>query len=159
MLKTLAELCLLRTSPSNLPYSRAVLYSFIVLYVGICVLNFNQVFESAYAIKIFASTFATGILMMLIYLLLDKQKKAIRTHKVLMAWFGTDLILELLGFALPDYAIIAIALLLWDVFIKANILKSALEITTNRALIITVALIFIHTLSLVELFWLFMPSA
>jgi hypothetical protein len=83
-----------------------------------------------------------------------KQNKTNRFHKILMAWFGTDILLELVGFVLPSITILEIIFLMWNIFIKANILKTSLEITMNRSLLMALALIFIHSITLVEFFWI-----
>ncbi len=171
MITVLLNLCLLRSnaSPNQLPFSKGLLYLFISLYFLVCYWTFSQVTQVLLTqehlsvdqmafpialIKSIASIGGIAVLVGLIYVFLNKRNKTNRLLKILLAWFGTDIIIELIGVILPSYAIFEMAILLWDIFIKANILKISLETTTNRALVMALALIFIHSITLVEFFWM-----
>jgi len=157
-LYTLFNLCLLRTSPAQLPYSALFLGLLVLAELGLNIFTLNKLKGVSLNEVITASLVSLIVLVMLIFALLAQRKVQNRIYKVLTAWFGTELmltlILKILLIIIPDklqntttvQAILQIGFFTWNVVIKAYIFKFACDIKMSRAVLITFAILIISTL-------------
>lgn len=137
LLRTLFRLCLFRGSPAQLPYSRPLLGGFIAATIA-SVLVFSHP-SLTLGESLLEKTLSTLILVSLLYWLFARKNQTQRLHKTLLAWFGTELIADLLSLIIfgmqpaqePNAA--AFVFLVWLLLVKSYILKQAYTLSLASA--------------------------
>ncbi len=154
----LINLCRLRASPAELPYSMILLVLLIIIELGLNVFTLNQLKGASSAEVFLASTLSLGVLIGLIFVLLAQRKVATRLPKVLTAWFGTELLLTLLLklilLVIPEslqatkavQAVLQIIFFTWNVAIKAYIFRRSCDFKLASALLITFGFLIVSSL-------------
>lgn len=149
--KTLTDLCLLRGSPVDLPYSYFWLGAFIITDIGLNIYFWDRIIKAPFSEMMLASILVTGLLATIIYLLLAQRKMGQRFPKVMVAWLGTELLLELLKLLLIVLlgamltmqlrAGLGLIFLFWGVFVKAYIFKLSMEMKMVSAVLIILGIL------------------
>lgn len=145
--KTLVDLCFLRGSPVDLPYSYFWLGAFITIETVLNILSWNRLKGAPFSEILLASLLMIGLLTGIIYLLLAQRKMQQRFPKVMIAWLGTELLLELflklLLVILPNAVLtmqfqagLVMVLLIWNVLIKAHIFKLSMQMKMISSILI-----------------------
>ncbi len=166
----LFNLCSLRSSPSLLPYSALVLVILMVAELVLNVVTLNQLKGVSLPEVITATLLSLVVLVGLIYAMLAQRKMQNRLYKVLIAWFGTELlltlILKIILVIMPEslqntrtiQAVLQIGFFTWNVVIKAYIIKNACEMKMSRAVLITFGILIISTLPIQLLLGEYIPQ-
>lgn len=136
------RLCILRGSPSDLPFSWPLLGGVILACVA-DVFFVQRKGSVSLAGLITTELFAVSILVGLIYLILWQRKQLNRFHKTLLAWFGTEIIFNIIGrlsFGQVDLAATQnpgiLIFSVWFLLVKSYILKNALGVSLAMAFLI-----------------------
>lgn len=156
-LRTLINLCLFRASPAELPFSTLWLALVVALEFGLNIATLHDL-KGAQTTEIILATFLSIVVSIgLIYFLLAQRKIQSRLHKVLIAWFGTELILtlvlKLMLFIIPSslqvlkvvQAVLEIGFLTWNIAIKTYIVKRACDIKVASAILITFGILVVSS--------------
>lgn len=137
----ISNLCLLRGSPSVLPYSYNVLALFVLTEFCLSIINLQQIIPTLSVGQLISVTlFARSMLLGLLYMLLNMKKYQTRFVKLVIALFGTHLVQTAILYAfitlfsLPD--VLKMAFLIWGIAVNSYILKLTLEIKMARAILI-----------------------
>jgi hypothetical protein len=152
-LSGLFNVSLFRASPAVLPYSIVMLVLLIFIEFLLKLVGFKIQGAPFYEI-IPATLLYLGILIGGLYWLLARRKLLPRLHKLLMAIFGTELLLTaMLQLILKAFqglggmtdvtvmgAAVIVAFFVWILAIKTWALKSTLETTTPSAIFLTIGL-------------------
>ncbi len=155
---TLFNICRLRGSPANLPFSYIMLAILILIELGLNLYTFSQIKDVTWGENILASSLSVTLLVGLIFLLLSQRKVQDRLPKVLIAWFGSELvltiILKLILIITPTVlqearyvqAFLQIGFFTWNIVIKAYIFKSATGMKMPSALLMTFGILILSTM-------------
>lgn len=152
--KTLINLCALKGTPANLPFSYYLLGTLIALEAIVDITSWSQL-KAPLLEVVLACFLSLSVLMGVIYFLLAQQKKEKRFVKVMTAWIGTELILDLLlklfVVVLPENipaikAFVFILFFIWYVMIKAQILKQSIEMRMVMIILIVFGIMLISQL-------------
>lgn len=155
---TLFNLCRLKSNPSMLPFSYLMLALLVIIEFGLNLYTFSQIKDVTLGENILASGLSVLLLTALIYLLLTQRKMQNRVVKVLIAWFGTELVLTIVlkiillitPTVLQDsryiQAFLQIGFFTWNIVIKAYIFKSAAQMKMSSALLMTFGILILSTL-------------
>jgi len=148
----LIQLCVLRESPSALPYSRPLLGGLLLVEFVLQVFTLSRYtaltfFEASSATFLYLALLVGGV-----YFLLARRKQAVRTHKVLIAFLGTELLLtglmRLMLVMLPmgNLSFAPKLFLIWQLVVKGKILREALGIGMAAAILTTMGLYMVISL-------------
>ena len=135
-LTILQRICFLRASPSDLPYSKTLLGFFIFISA---LLNY-QILDKALSpynpdhlsLRIVLSY---AVVVILLAAMLAAKKISNRLHKVLLAFFGTDVIFSFLRIilltlmGLPGANGLLFFIYFWELLVRAAILRAAIGAT------------------------------
>lgn len=154
----LVNICLFRAKPSVLPYSIFMLAILIIIRFSLDVIEWNRVLDLP-ALKdmaqqthiqiVIATFFSLAIYIMSIYVLLYRKNYVNRLNKVLIALFGTQLLISALSqslmriFSEDFFRPLLILLIFWNFLIGAAILKEALDIKMLKAVLIIILITFL----------------
>jgi hypothetical protein len=146
-LNALANICLLRASPVALPFSPMMLIAMVMtdllFKVHTLIVQLNDVDVVEVTLGIVLSLL---VLIGLIYFILAKRKLKSRFHKLLLAWFGTEIlltgvlkiVLALISQAQTEIQIgVEMGFLIWNLVVKAQILRVSMDIRYFSALMLT----------------------
>lgn len=168
--QTLINLCLLRASPAELPYSTVFLYFLVLAELSINALNLSKLKDISLAEVFTATILSLVFLIGIIYFLLAKRKLQGRLHKVLIAWFGTELLLLVLVKALmvvmPESMLtskntlvfIEVMYVTWNILIKSQIIKRSIESKLTIAILITFGIILVSDLPIQFVLVAYLPE-
>ncbi len=160
VLKTIVDLCLLRGSPRDLPYSTSLLTGLLILSVGLSMFAGQLLGASD---TILPRTLVWLLLHLgVIYLLLQMRSAPGRFVQTVSAFAGTGILVSLallplsrilyLGALDPEQlpnpllSLLWIIIFAWSFFIDAHILRHALRISLSAGLLIAVLLFTARTL-------------
>lgn len=168
------QLCLLRTGPEQVPYSPALALLVLAGWIGVTLpLAFAQL--PADGTRIFTFLVVNAVLAVVaLALLLAVRGFGARLQQTVTAFFGTDLIFNVLSWPLvlpfagvplrdPAPAHVAalaaqLALLAWGLVVKGHILRSALEVPRLSGWLLAVAITLFTTALAGALFPDLMPA-
>ncbi|MBS0289253.1 MAG: hypothetical protein JSS07_04340 [Proteobacteria bacterium] len=158
VLRNLFNLCLLRASPAELPYSLVILVILVSIGTGLNVFTLLQLKGIPLSEVLLATSLSLVLLVTLIYFLLARRKMVSRLPKVLMAWFGTEILLaallKIILIITPEsiqamkgvQIILQLGFFTWNVVIKAFIVRHSCEIKMVSALLLTFGILVLSSL-------------
>ncbi|MGD9591949.1 MAG: hypothetical protein AB7V32_05470 [Candidatus Berkiella sp.] len=155
---TLLNLCRFKGSPAMLPFSIMIMGILILIELGLNLYTFSQIKGVSFSENMLASILSVSLLIALIYLLFSQRKIQNRIVKVLIAWFGTELVLTILlkvillvtPTTLQEsryiLAFLQIGFFTWNIAIKAYLFKNAANMKMASALLMTFGILILSTL-------------
>ena len=167
----LINLCCLRASPADLPYSTVMLVLLIIIELGLNIFTLSQLKGAPLAQVILASALSLIVLIGLTYVFLSQRKVPARLYKVLIAWFGTELlltmVLKVLLMIIPEsmqatkvvQAVLQVAFFTWNVAIKAYIIRRSCDIKLVSALLTTFGILIVSSLPIQFILGAYIPQA
>ncbi len=166
----LINLCRLRGSPAELPYSMIMLVLLIIIELGLNVFTLNQLKGASGAEVFLASSLSLIVLIGLIFVLLAQRKVAARLNKVLIGWFGTELLLtvllKIILLLIPEsaqatksvQAVLQIIFFTWNVAIKAYIFRRSCDMKLASALLMTFGILIVSSLPIQFILSAYLPT-
>lgn len=170
VLRSLFNLCLLRATPADLPFSNVLLGTFIGIEIGLNVFTLHKLKGASTQEIVMATLLSLFVLIGLIYVLLAKRKLQSRLHKVLIAWFATELILtcflQIILFILPNdvqalksvQAVIEIGFFAWNIAIKSYIIRKSFDVKLASAILLTFGILVISSLPIQFILGAYLPQ-
>lgn len=138
--QTLLQMCGLKGSPSDLPYS-----TFWMLFI--CVSNFLLHFSSGAGVPdadgsfVFALFLSYFFLLGGIYLILKLRKIQVRMYKTTMAYLGTELVMLLSVLpTLQQKPLILMMVIVWSFSVKSYVLRLAMNVPKFISVLIAINL-------------------
>lgn len=136
----LFRLCGFRGSPADLPYSRPLLITLVLIVVATEIAFSPPMFTLGESFL--EKSLSMAILIGVLYGLLWRKKLVSRLHKTLIAWFGTELLMDCVGLVIfganpPQAANVgSILFLIWLLLIKSYILKQTFSLSMALAFLL-----------------------
>lgn len=139
LLSVLIDLLLLRASPAALPYASVTLGLLIFIEFAFNTYSLSKLEGAHLSEVVLATSLSLIVLIGAIFLVLTQKKVQARLPKVLIAWFGTELLLTIfinvIFIILPQQMEAAknlqiaftVFFSIWNVLIKAHIIKCATD--------------------------------
>jgi len=155
----LFNICVFRSTPAALPYSKILLGTLIVIELLLKTVGFSS--QGAPLPEALSAALAyLGILIAVLYGLLRYRHTVVRLHKLLIALLGTELLLTaLLQLLLRGFysvgnivnlevmgSLIIVSFFIWILAIKARVLKATLEINMVAAILLTIGIYIISSI-------------
>ena len=145
--KSLFQLCLLKGSPSNLPYSPQWLGVILTIHILLNLASYPT--RSQITLPEFTGVMAASyaILFVVLYAILYFRKMTVRFLKTLLAYLGTELLFLLILFMVMVVVqatmtsaapLILLASIVWMFAVKAYILKLSLDTQTVIGVLIAI---------------------
>lgn len=141
----LFRLCGFRGSPADLPYSRPLLITLVLIVVGTAIAFSPPMFTIGESFL--EKSLSTAILIGVLYGLLWRKKLVSRLHKTLIAWFGTELLTDCVGIAIfganpsQEPNVGSILFLIWLLLIKSYILKQTFSLSMALAFLLLLGIL------------------
>ncbi len=158
IINTFFNILLLRESPAALPFSYTLLSLLVACEFFFNTYSLTKLKGAELAEILLANALSLGVLIGMLYVVLSQRKHQERWHKVVIAWFGTELLLTMLingiYVLMPEViqssaqfqVIITLLFSVWNVAIKGHILRCSLEIKLVTAILITFGIILVSFL-------------
>ena len=169
-LRSLFNICLLRASPAEIPFSNILLTALVGIEFGLNIFTLHKLKGASTQEIVLATFLSLFVLIGLLYVLLSKRKLQSRLHKVLMAWFGTELILtaflQLILFILPDdvqtlksvQVVIEVVFFAWNIAIKAYIVRLTFDMKLASAILLTFGVLVVSSLPIQFILGAYLPQ-